>query len=145
MTEITSSQTEIQDSKMDTEETKEEKKETKIDEMDSKYSNPFDIRIPYFMKNYDMHKKYETPHDVPCPSVMGDDVQKAHDVNEWVFNHLPLTEVQKENLEKGLQLDEILAKKRELRNKKRPSKKRKTKVELTDNTFKLERSGVKSS
>lgn len=63
--------------------------------------------IPYFDKKFESQKKYETRHDIPCPSGMGTAVAEDHDINEWVFNHLPLKEDQKKILWAGYKKEEL--------------------------------------
>lgn len=57
-----------------------------------------DVVMPFFERKYEEKKRYETPHDVPCPSGMGTEVADDPDINEWVMNHIPLKEEQKKEL-----------------------------------------------
>lgn len=46
-----------------------------------------------------IHEKQPTnPHDAPPPPVTGEAAASDHSLNEWVLNHLPLTEEQKKEL-----------------------------------------------
>lgn len=62
--------------------------------------------IPSFYNRYIDFKKYETLHDIPCPPGFGTEVAGDSKINEYVLNHLPLTEEQKKLLTKGLMKDE---------------------------------------
>ena len=61
------------------------------------------------------------PHYNPCPATTAGDIARDHAVNEWVFNHLPLTEEQKKLLMHHLNLErrknEILAESLTMRSK----------------------------
>jgi hypothetical protein len=44
-------------------------------------------------------------HYAPCPALSAADISKDHAINEWVLNHLPLSEEQKQGLMRSLTLD----------------------------------------
>lgn len=46
-------------------------------------------------------------HEMPIPPQTNEDISKDHAINEYVFNHLPLQEDQKEKLMKDLILDQM--------------------------------------
>lgn len=65
-----------------------------------------DLSNPQF-KNFDLNNVFggrrkfqpaESRHDEPCPVSSMEDISHDQPVNEWVFNHLPLSEDQKEQL-----------------------------------------------
>lgn len=72
------------------------------------------------------------PHYNPCPATTAGDVARDHAVNEWVFNHLPLTEEQKKLLLHHLNLrkNEILAESLTMRSKNLKSLQDKEKEQL---------------
>lgn len=45
------------------------------------------------------------PHYAPCPAESGGDIARDHAINEWVLNHLPLSEEQKQRLIHELNID----------------------------------------
>jgi len=49
----------------------------------------------------------KTKHDQHCPPSFASDIASDHDVNEWVLNHLPLTEEQKEKLIQDMVMDHL--------------------------------------
>jgi hypothetical protein len=64
-----------------------------------------------YIQNLVMHPTAERdpdrvgPHYAPCPHMTASDIAKDQAINEWVLNHLPLTEEQKQNLMRSLTLD----------------------------------------
>ncbi len=65
-----------------------------------------DVSNPEF-KNFDLNNVFggrrkfqpaESRHDEPCPMSSMEDIAHDQPTNEWVFNHLPLSEEQKEQL-----------------------------------------------
>lgn len=63
---------------------------------------------------YKPTKKAENQHDMPFPIAPGEDVTKSHAGNEWILNHLPLQEHEKEESIKIFR-EQFLKKKREER------------------------------
>jgi len=53
--------------------------------------------------------KEKNPHYEPCPTPISGDVATDHAVNTWVFNHLPLSEPQKEKLLEELAKEQKLS------------------------------------
>lgn len=61
-----------------------------------------------------IHKNFEHKrHDEPCPKQTVDDISQCPEVNEWVLNHLPLNEEQKQWLIKQLHNDKLKQEKAE--------------------------------
>lgn len=52
-------------------------------------------------------------HEEPCPSQTTDDIAKCPEINEWVLNHLPLKEEQKQKLLQQLINDQLKQQKSE--------------------------------
>lgn len=53
--------------------------------------------------------KAKEPHDAPCPKQTAADIKDDHPINEWVLNHLPLSEAQKERFVLELKGDALKA------------------------------------
>lgn len=51
-------------------------------------------------------KEIKSRHDEPCPPAMGE-IGTDPEVNEWILNHLPLTEEQKITLRDQLVMDQL--------------------------------------
>lgn len=80
---------------------------------DEGYIDVQGIKVPYFRDKFNSLRKYETIHDVPCPSGMGSDVGNYHHINEWVFNHLPLKEDEKKEILQDLRKEQLINKRSE--------------------------------
>ena len=79
--------------------------------------------LKHDQKSYDMtidklfpqiHTEHiERRHEAPPPRQTTDDISMCIETNEWVLNHLPLKEEQKEKLIAQLQADQMKEKKKE--------------------------------
>jgi hypothetical protein len=49
------------------------------------------------------------PHQAPCPAQTATRIEEDQAVNEWVLNHLPLTEEQKQQLRQDLVVEKTIA------------------------------------
>lgn len=103
------------------------------------------IKVPYFREKFQSLRKYETVHDVPCPSGMGEKVADDHYVNEWVFNHLPLKEDEKKAMLHDLRKECITTKRGEIVQEGIKEELEKTKKERKEKRKTRERGGVKDT
>lgn len=91
------------------------------------------IKIPYYLDKFRDKKKYETEHDIPCPSFYGESVANNPEINEWVLNRLPLKEEEKEmiliSMKKDYTVDKNLEKRKIVREKVKSEKKEARKKE----------------
>lgn len=77
--------------------------ETKISLDSRNFDNKtIDDLFPRILADFS-HKR----HDEPCPKQTTDDIAQCPLVNEWVLNHLPLTEKQKQKLLQQLVVDQL--------------------------------------
>lgn len=87
-----------------------------------------DVVLPLIKEHPELLLGHSDPYfDRPCPDNKGGDISKDHAVNEWVFNHLPLSTEQKKDLLAQLIADQrILEKKmKAAETDKKPLKKKK--------------------
>lgn len=80
---------------------------------------------------YKPTKFAETKHDLPFPVAPGEDVTKSHAANEWILNHLPLKEEEKEDSIK-LFREQFLKKKKEEKLQQRSGARDKEREEFAD-------------
>ena len=59
----------------------------------------------------------ENRHDAPCPKQTTEDIAMDVEVNEWVLNHLPMTEEQKKKLRADLMADQTKKERKEKQTK----------------------------
>lgn len=81
------------------------------------YIPDVDMKIKSLITHAEKESAMESKHYAPCPQSKCDNIAQDADVNEWVFNHLALTEAQKEQVLKELTLEE-LKKNKQLKNSK---------------------------